>query len=84
MERIRPILFNTEMVRAILAGRKTATRRLIMPHNRNEAKKQGYCQGNGLWIDSSTDNGDKEGHIKDYSISPCWISYSRYINRYAP
>lgn len=83
MSRVLPILFNTEMTAAILDGRKTATRRLIMPHNRKKAKKQGYIQGSGLWIDPRTDNGDKEGHIKDYSISSCWTSYSWYIEKYA-
>lgn len=83
MRRELPILFNTEMVTAILDGRKTATRRPIVPHNRKKAEEQGHIQGSGLWIDPSTDNGDKEGHIKDYSISSCWTSYSWYIEKYA-
>lgn len=34
-ERMKPILFNTEMVRAILDGRKTTTRRVIKPQPEN-------------------------------------------------
>lgn len=82
--RVLPILFNTEMARAILDYRKKATRRLVMPHNRKKAKEQGYCQGYGLYIDFNIDNLDGEGHIKDYSISDCWMRTSIYIQKYAP
>ena len=81
---IKPILFNTEMIQAILAGRKTVTRRVIKPHNPVKAAGEQYRQGVGLWIDPTTDNADNDGHIKDYSISPCWSTFKWYLDKYAP
>lgn len=80
---MKPILFNTEMVRAILDGRKTVTRRVVKPANpfRN---CEGYRQGSGLWIDGYNKDDEPNGHIKDYSVSDMWWRKENYIQRYAP
>lgn len=83
MNRVLPILFNTEMVRAILARKKTETRRVMKPANpfRN---REGYFQGSGLWIDGYNKEDVPNGCVKDYSISSCWMSKKFYIDTYAP
>ena len=52
---MKPILFNTEMVRAILDGRKTVTRRVVKPQ---PVGKLAYCMAgykHGTWCYPSDD-----------------------------
>lgn len=66
----KPILFNTEMVRAILNGRKTVTRRIIKPQPIAEAPTYCYAgshkQDIGYWHDKSGRRWNPPCHAGDY------------------
>lgn len=66
----RPILFNTDMVRAILDDHKTATRRVIKPQPTVEAPAYCYAgshkQDVGYWHDESGNRWKPPYHAGDY------------------
>lgn len=69
---IKPILFNTEMVRAILDWRKTVTRRLVKFLSRKNPNWTGYVK-DGLMLY----NGRNEPCIKKAPYQPGDILYVR-------
>ena len=85
---VKPITFNTEMTKALLAGNKTQTRLVITPRKRKIAKQREHRQGDGLWVHGYNEEHiakrEAYGSIKDYSVSPMWIELDAYIKKYAP
>lgn len=72
----KPILFNTEMVKAILEGRKTTTRRIIKRTPSND-EPSGY----GFW--KSYEERDGRWYIKDYTHGPIWWTLEEYISKFS-
>lgn len=72
----KPILFNTAMVKAILEGKKTCTRRIIKRTPSNDEP----C-GYGFWKEFN--ESDNTWYIKDYTHSCIWWAEKEYIEKFS-
>lgn len=72
----KPILFNTEMVKAILDDSKTETRRVIKRTPSNDDP----C-GYGFWKEYN--ERDKRWYVKDYTHAPVWWTLEEYISKFS-
>lgn len=76
MSKVKPILFNTEMVRAILDGRKTVTRRLVkLPKHIKEEKNGLYT----LYADGTCYENQHMEELTDYLKPPYQPGDSLYL-----
>ena len=78
---IKPILFNTEMIRAILDGRKTVTRRLVKPQPKSKLCYTFAGSDCGTWGYPSKTAHESWG--EEYSL-PDNITKEDFVKRWNP
>lgn len=85
---MKPILFNTDMVRAILDGRKTVTRRVVKPQPRAIYYDAKVYDDDGLYVVAENQNGKLEQITLPYRpgnilyVRETWRSISAWSGSY--
>jgi len=85
----RPILFSAPMVRAILEGRKTVTRRVVKPQPpaRNDMINAAYCGHPNLWLPNGSIGADTPREWKCPYGQPgdrLWVRETWAVQRHEP
>lgn len=83
--KMRPILFSGEMVRAILEGRKTQTRRVVKPQPAYVIDSVWVCPygrpGDGLWVRETWAPNSQAGV---FSYAADWAAGVKHVSRWRP
>lgn len=80
----RPILFSAPMVRAILEGRKTQTRRIVSPQPPHLSPVKAYNRPNGTWcwtLETGMGDGTSNGFLCPYGFPGDRLWVRERINR---